>query len=187
MIDWAAIMPAEQEPKAAEVPGLVQVQEPEKASEAGRSREAAAVPQNLCAQVEAEQGTSYPAHPAAVLLVMAWSRLRGASPDERAALLLNLEGMPPADQVRHWHGVCLLDGLNPWRVLYLPAPQWGDDCTRCAHLMTREDVIGDDRRRYHWACRHGYLILEHGRGTERLYVAPPECHSFDRWYPSEQR
>ncbi|HRE19114.1 MAG TPA: hypothetical protein PLW86_18930, partial [Rhodocyclaceae bacterium] len=108
MIDWAAIMPAEQEPKAAEVPGLVQVQEPEKASEAGRSREAAAVPQNLCAQVEAEQGTSYPAHPAAVLLVMAWSRLRGASPDERAALLLNLEGMPPADQVRHWHGVCLL-------------------------------------------------------------------------------
>ena len=109
------------------------------------------------------------------------------TPAATASLLLNLEGMQPAVQVRHWHGVCLLDGLNPWRVLYLPAPQWGDDCTRCTHLTTREDVIDSDRRRYHWACRHGYLILEHGRGTERVYVAPPECHSFDRWYPSQQR
>jgi hypothetical protein len=159
----------------------------EKADESEESAGAAAEPQNLCAQIDAEVDAIYPAHPAAVLLVMAWTRLKQASMDERAAYLLALEGVAPADQVRQWHGVYLREGLDPWHVLYLPAPTWGDDCTKCKHLMTRHEAIGGDRRRYHWACQHGYLILEHGRGTERVYIAPPECQSFERWYPSEQR
>lgn len=102
-------------------------------------------------------------------------------------MLLDLENLPPADQVKHWHGVCVGQGLKPWHVLCLPAPAWGDDCTRCKHLTTREEAIGEDRRRCHWACNLGYLILEYGRGTERVHLAPPECERFERWYPSEFR
>lgn len=159
-------------------------------NEAEKIAGAAAVPQAFRAKVR-EKGNSsnqgFPAHPAAVLLLMAWSKSKQASPDERAQLLLDLEGMAPADQVRHWHGVCLEAGLKPWLVLCLPAPQSGDDCTRCKHLTTQEAAIGEERRRFHWACQLGYLILEHGRGTERIFVAPPECRSFERWYPSEWR
>ena len=148
---------------------------------------AVALPQPFRAEVREKGNAFYEANPAAVLLVLAWSRLKQATRDERAGLLLDLESMPPSDQVKHWHGVCVADGLKPWRVLCCPAPLWGDDCTRCKHLTTREEAIGEDRRRYHWACSLGYLILEHGRGTERVQISPPECKSFDRWYPAEWR
>lgn len=148
---------------------------------------AAAGPQSFRAEVSEKGNPLYQANPAAVLLLMAWARAKQASREERAAMLLDLETLPPAEQVRHWHGVCVAEGLKPWHVLYLPAPMWGDDCTMCKHLMTREEAIGEDRRRCHWACSLGYLILEHGRGTERVYIAPPECESFERWYPSEFR
>ena len=126
-------------------------------------------------------------NPAAVLLLLSWARAKGATREERVALLLELSKMAPADQVRHWHGVCVRDGLKPWHILFRPAPTWGDDCTRCEHLTTRHEAIGEVRQRYHWACGLGYLILEHGRGTERVHVAPPECRSFERWYPSPGR
>ena len=155
--------------------------EPEKIAGAG------CAPQYFCAEVGSPGNTINEANPAAVLLLMAWARVKQATREERAAMLLDLEDLPPADQVRHWHGVCLRDGLRPWQVLCQPAPEWGDDCTMCQHLTTREDAIDEDRRRFHWACGLGYLILEHGRGTERIYVAPPECESWKRWRPSDWR
>lgn len=148
---------------------------------------AGVAPQSFRAEVSEKGNSLYQANPAAVLLLMAWSRAKQASREERAAMLLDLENLPPADQVKHWHGVCVGQGLKPWHVLCLPAPAWGDDCTRCKHLTTREEAIGEDRRRCHWACNLGYLILEYGRGTERVHLAPPECERFERWYPSEFR
>lgn len=185
MLDWAALLPASEQP-GGEVRGRSEERQ-EKVVGPEKIAGAAVLPQEIRAETAAEVGACYPAHPAAVLLVLAWSRSKQVDTDERAALLLDLERMPPADQVRRWHGACVLDGLKPWQVLYLPAPQWGDDCTRCKHITTRHEAIGNDRRRYHWACQHGYLILEHGRGTERVFVAPPECQTFERWYPSEWR
>ena len=152
-----------------------------------KSGGAAAQPQDFRAEVSDGFSTTHPAHPEAVLLVMAWSRLKQYPSDERSALLLNLETMSPAEQVRHWHGVCVNDGLKPWHVLCLPARLSGSDCTLCRHLTTRFEAIGEGRRCYHWACDLGYLILESGRGTERIWIAPEECESFDRWYPSDQR
>ncbi|MBS1185280.1 MAG: hypothetical protein H6R09_881 [Proteobacteria bacterium] len=148
---------------------------------------AGGAPQQFRAELSEKGIAQNEANPAAVLLLMAWARVKQATREERAAMLLDLEILPPADQVRHWHGVCLDAGLKPWHVLCLPAPRSGDDCTLCKHLTTRHEAIGEDRRRYHWACDLGYLILEHGRGTERVYVAPPECQSFERWYPSQWR
>lgn len=146
---------------------------------------AAAQPQDLRADTEEYQVGIHPVHPAAVLLVLAWSRLKQIPGDERAGLLLNLEAMPPADQVRYWHKVCMQDGLKPWQVLCLPATLSGADCTLCRRLVTRHEAIGKGRAQYHWACELGYLILEHGRGTERIWISPPECKSFERWYPSD--
>lgn len=140
--------------------------------------------QSFCAEVDEDEKSNNEENPAAVLLLLSWARAKGASMEERAAMLLDLSKLAPADQVRHWHGVCLRDGLKPWHVIYRPAPTWGDDCTRCKHLTTRHEAIGEERRRYHWACGLGYLILEHGRGTERIFMAPPECESFERWYPA---
>jgi hypothetical protein len=102
-------------------------------------------------------------------------------------MLVDLECMTPADQVRRWRGFCVREGLKPWQVLCVPAPMSGDDCTMCKHLTTMLESIGRDRQRYHWACSLGYLILEHGRGTERIWIAPPECERWERWYPSESR
>ncbi len=144
-------------------------------------------PHYFCADVDLPKNIIYRANNAAVLLLLAWARLKEADIEERAALLLDLESLPPAEQVRHWHGVCLADGLKPWHILCEPAPLSGDDCTRCQNLTTREEAIGEERRRIHWACRLGYLILEQGRGTERIYVAPPECESYERWYPTGWR
>jgi len=148
---------------------------------------AAAMPQTFRAEVREKGIDSYQAYPAAVLLVLAWSQHKQITKDERAGLLLDLENLPPADQVKHWHGVCVRDGLKPWQVLCMPAPMSGDDCTMCKHLTTRHEALGDDRQRYHWACSLGYLILEHGRGTERIWIAPTECKSWERWYPAEWR
>jgi len=174
MLNWDALMPAVDGQGADEIPVATPLS----------TASAREVPQdNPGTAVDA----SYPAHPAAVLLVLAWCRLKATSPSERCALLLDLESLPPADQVRYWHAACVLAGLKPWQVLYLPAPTWGDDCTRCKHLTTREEAIGEARRRCHWACARGYLVLEHGRGSERVLVSPPECASFERWYPGPWR
>jgi hypothetical protein len=148
--------------------------------------------QDFCAGFSGEKcgefsGKKYGIHPAAVLLVMAWSGLKEIPRDERAGLLLDLETLSPAEQVRHWHGACVQAGLKPWRIICLPASRSGQDCTMCAHLVTRYDAIGDGRKQYHSACGLGYLILETGRGTERIWIAPPECKSYESWYPSRYR
>ncbi len=58
----------------------------------------------------------------------------------------------------------------------------------CVHLDSILDYVeGDERRRYRWKCKRGYLILEYGRATERIMLAPPECESWERFYPGQQR
>ena len=153
----------------------------------GKDREeagaAAAGPQDI----RAEDGEGFDLHPAAVLLLMAWAKVKALPDDETTALLHGLRAMAPGEQVRQWHTSCLAVGLKPWRFLHRPAVLLGEVCTRCRLLITRLDVIGDERQAYHWACAHGYLILEHGRGTQRIWIAPPECKRFVRWYPSDWR
>ncbi|HOX60033.1 MAG TPA: hypothetical protein PLC99_24415 [Verrucomicrobiota bacterium] len=110
-----------------------------------------------------------------------------ADNDETVSSLLHLEAMPPGEQVRRWHSSCLEVGLKPWEVLTLSAPKSGHDCTLCKHLTTQQLSNDGGRRQFHWACGLGFLILEAGRATERIWIAPPECSSWDRWYPSNQR
>ena len=126
-------------------------------------------------------------HPSAVILALAYCRKVKADNDETVSILLHLETMVPGEQVRRWHGSCLEVGVKPWEVLTLPAPLSGGDCTRCKHLITRQMASDGGRRQFHWACGLGFLILETGRGTERIWIAPPECQSWGRWYPSDQR
>jgi len=123
-------------------------------------------------------------HPAAVVLALAYCRKVNADREERSLVLLHLSTMSPGDQVKHWHGCCVEVGLKPWEVLMLPAPISGQDCTMCKHLTTRQMAGDSGRRQFHWACSHGHLILETGRGTERIWMAPPECSSWERWVPS---
>ena len=125
-------------------------------------------------------------HPAAVILALAYCRKVEASNDERISTMLHLESMPPAEQVRRWHSSCIDVGIKPWEVLMLPAPSSGLDCTMCSHLTTRQMASDHGRRLFHWACGLGYLILETGRGTERIWIAPPECQSYVRWQPSRE-
>jgi len=123
-------------------------------------------------------------HPAAVILALAYGRKVKASIDERVSIILHLGTMAPGDQVKYWHSVCVEAGLIPWEVLMIPAPASGLDCTMCKHLTTRQMASEGGRRQFHWACGQGYLILETGRGTERIWIAPPECSSWERWKPS---
>ena len=122
-------------------------------------------------------------HPSAVILALAYCRKVKACNDETVSVLQHLESMSPGEQVRRWHGSCLEVGVKPWEVLTLPASLSGSDCTRCKHLTTRQMASDGERRQFHWACGLGYLILETGRGTERIWIAPPECSSWDRWQP----
>ncbi|PKO89472.1 MAG: hypothetical protein CVU18_03985 [Betaproteobacteria bacterium HGW-Betaproteobacteria-12] len=125
-------------------------------------------------------------HPAAVILALAYCRKVKASNDERVAALLHLQTMPPGQQIQHWHSVCIDVGLKPWEELLIPAPASGLDCTMCKHLTTRQMAGDSGRREFHTACGQGFLILETGRGTERIWLAPPDCKSFERWRPGIQ-
>ncbi len=122
-------------------------------------------------------------HSSAVILALAYCRKVEADNDETVSILLHLDTMPPGEQVRRWHGSCLEVGVKPWEALTLPAPTSGGDCTKCKHLITRQMASDGCRRRFHWACGLGYLILETGRGTERIWISPPECSSWERWQP----
>jgi hypothetical protein len=133
---------------------------------------------------------SYPLNPAAVCLVVAACERspRKPTPEQMGQHILSLHRLPPAEQVRHWHGVCRQQGLLPWRVLSFESPGEGKDCGMCAHLDSILDYVeGDERRHYRWACKRGYLILEYGRATERVMLAPPECGSWERFYPGPWR
>lgn len=123
-------------------------------------------------------------HPAAVILALAYSRAMNATNEERASSLLSLHTLPPGEQVRCWSTVCIEAGVKPWEVLMIQAPASGLDCTMCKHLTTRQMAGNGERRQFHWACDRGYLILETGRATERIWIAPPECQSFERWVPA---
>jgi hypothetical protein len=125
-------------------------------------------------------------HPAAVILVLAYCRKVKASNYESASTIIHLESMSPGEQVRYWHAACIEAGIKPWEVLLIPAPASGLDCTICKHLTTRQMACEGGRRQFHWACGLGYLILETGRATERIWIAPPECQSYERWVPSQQ-
>lgn len=126
-------------------------------------------------------------HPAAAILLIAYCRQLEISPQEQAEALIELGQLPPGEQVRRWQMACIQQGIEPWSVLSIQAPPKGADCSLCVHLLTRQYSGDNGRRQFHWACGQGYLILETGRGTERIWIAPPECQSFERWYPSNQR
>ncbi len=140
--------------------------------------------QTVRAPGEGAARNDFALHPAAVILVLAYFRKVKAPSDERVASMLCLETMPPGEQVKRWHTACIDVGVKPWEVLMIPAPASGLDCTMCKHLTTRQMANDGDRRQFHWACGLGYLILETGRGTERIWIAPPECQSYERWIPS---
>lgn len=126
-------------------------------------------------------------HPSAVILLIAYCRRLDLPLHEQAAALVDLGQLPPGEQVRHWQEACIQQRIEPWTVLSIGAPMEGQDCSLCAHLLTRQFPGDSGRRQFHWACGKGYLILETGRGTERIWIAPPECQSFERWYPSDRR
>lgn len=126
--------------------------------------------------------------PSAVLLCLAWCN-RKRTPDARRWLALaRLDRRPPGEQVRVWSRLCRRIGLKPWQVLAQPTAGEGKDCTFCRHFVQVVDRIpGRDRREFHWSCGLGYLILELGRATERILIAPPECESWERFYPGPVR
>ena len=138
------------------------------------------------APVEGAVRNEFALHPAATILAMAYCRKLKASNDERASIIIRLESMSPGEQVRYWHSACIDVGIKPWEVLLIPAPASGLDCTKCKHLTTRQMASDGGRRLFHWACGLGYLILETGRATERIWIAPPECQSYEQWVPSQQ-
>ena len=124
---------------------------------------------------------------AAALLCIAWCKRNAKGKQEALELLIELGTMQQVDQVRHWHNECLAEGIKPWHVLYQESGYKGEDCGMCKHLESLNDTVQGTRRRYFWKCSLGYPILEYGRYTERILLAPPECSSWDRWYPSAQR
>ena len=128
-----------------------------------------------------------PVNMVAALLCIAWCKRNAKSKRETLGLLLDLGNMQQADQVRHWHNECLAAGIKPWHVLYQESGYKGEDCGMCKHLESLNDTVQGTRRRYFWKCSLGHPILEYGRYTERILLAPPECSSWDRWYPSAQR
>ena len=130
---------------------------------------------------------SFALHPASVMLALAYCKKLKSSDDERVSALLHLTTMQPGEQVKYWHSLCVEAGVKPWEVLMIRAPASGFDCTMCKHLTTRQITCYGERRRFDWACGLGYLILETGRGSERIWIAPPECQSYERWYPTNQR
>ena len=105
---------------------------------------------------------------------------------EQIERLLDLANDPPNEQVRVWSQACRDIGLKPWHVLSVPTSSEGKDCSLCRHLhqeVGRAPGQPEDRREFRWACKQGYLILELGRGTERILTAPPDCQSWERWRP----
>ena len=130
----------------------------------------------------------YPLNPAAVCLMVAACEKAMKTPEEIGRHVLYLHRLKPADQVRHWHMNCQAVGVVPWHVLTMDSPGEGKDCGLCAHLNSVTDYIeGDGRRCFRWACKLGYLILEYGRSTERIMLAPPECDKWERHYPGPWR
>ncbi len=130
----------------------------------------------------------YPLNPAAVCLVVAACEQARKSPEEIGQHVHSLHRLAPAEQVRHWHANCQAVGVEPWRVLTMASPGEGKDCGMCAHLdSVLHQSEGDGRRCFRWACKLGYLILEYGRATERIMLAPPECDKWERHYPGPWR
>lgn len=125
--------------------------------------------------------------PAAVVMLIAWCDHTKMDRADRIDLLEALRDMPPGEQVAVWHRACEGVGLQPWKLLNLPAPDTGEDCCSCAHLVSRTFQLDGSRRRFHWGCALGYLLHEYGRGSERIWIAPPECDRFERWYPGDRR
>lgn len=131
------------------------------------------------------EGTdSYPLHPSSVVLLLAWCDRVGATQEQRAGELLDLCNHAPGEQVSRWHLACVEQGMEPWRVLSTVATMEGKDCTLCRHLTHRTYPEANGRRWFHWTCGRGYLLLECSNGSERIWLAPPECQSWEQWRPA---
>lgn len=131
-----------------------------------------------------EGADSYPLHPSAVVLVLAWCDRVGATQEQRAGELLDLCNHAPGEQVSRWHLACVEQGMEPWRVLSTVATMEGKDCTLCQYLTHRTYPEANGRRWFHWTCGRGYLLLECSDGSERVWLAPPECQSWEQWKPA---
>ena len=140
---------------------------------------------------ENEQANAvHPINPAAVALVVAACEQTRKTPEEIGRHILALHAMAPGEQVRQWSKHCQAIGLFPWRILAMDSPGEGKDCGMCGNLHSVFDHVEGDsqpRRRFRWACKLGYLILEYGRATERIMLAPPECTRWERFYPGPWR
>ncbi len=147
---------------------------------------AAGRPLSLRAQNDG-QGSRYALNPAAVALLLAWCERAEVTQDERLAALDGLATLPPGEQVQAWASQCQAQRLNPWTLLHPVAPQEGMDCSQCAHLVSQQFNLEGSRRRFHWCCALGYQIHEYARGAERVWIAPPECGGYERWYPTATR
>jgi len=137
---------------------------------------------------EGATGKRFALHPAAVILLLEYAKKASLQKHFIIRALSDLDIMPPDEQLKTYHQACLDAGLKPWLLLTPPAPTSGHDCTVCSHLVTHQYPGGTNGRRlFNWACKLGYLILETGRGSERIWIAPPECESWERWRPTDQR
>lgn len=129
----------------------------------------------------------YPLNPSAVILLLAWYEQTQTSLADRLAALDELGQNPPGEQLRQWATRYQGQHLNPWPLLHPEASPEGQDCDTCAHLVCQTYFIENSRRRFHWHCKLGYCLHEFGRESERIWISPPECKSYERWYPSQAR
>lgn len=152
---------------------------------------AAGRPENPRARNGGVRGTArairYPLHPQATTLTIAWARAAEATLPELVAFLAGLTKDPMPDQLRVVGDLCRERGLVPWKLLTYPSPGEGAECMGCKHMTSANGYLDGSRRYFRWACGKGYQIMEYARESERVAIAPPECESWDRWYPSAQQ
>lgn len=120
----------------------------------------------------------------AAVLAVAYCESVGASNEEIMAALSGLRRHPSGDQFRIWWNACLGGKLDPWKELHGPTLGEGMECGSCKHIDSVASYVAGTRRRFHWSCKLGYMIHEHGYALERVLIAPPECQSWEQWAPS---
>jgi hypothetical protein len=132
--------------------------------------------------ISGQQSARFQTEPQAVVMVLAVARRKGADIENLAATLQGLGDMEPGEQIMRWHRVCLAEGIKPWLLIHPKAPEAGMDCLGCSHISSAFEFIPDlGRRCFSWLCGLGHSIHVHDHAGERVLVAPPECHSWERW------
>lgn len=63
----------------------------------------------------------------------------------------------------------------------------GWDCQFCKHLVSRWEYAENSRRRFRWRCDVGHAVMEYGRDSERILLAPESCHEWERFVPGASK